>query len=61
MAANHNAQNDGRTAFLHVRIEPEVLRRFRAVTEADHRTVSQDVRRYIDQRLDEAARLKEAA
>jgi hypothetical protein len=42
---------DGRTAFLHVRIEPEVLERYRMIAEADHRTVSQDVRRYVDQRI----------
>lgn len=60
MATNRKAQNDGRTAYLHVRIEPAVLDRFREVAESEHRTVSQDVRRYIDQRIADAP-MEEAA
>jgi hypothetical protein len=54
MPTQRNTQNDGRTGFLHVRIEPAVLNRFREVAESEHRTVSQEVRRYIDQRIAEA-------
>jgi hypothetical protein len=55
MPTQRKTQNEGRTAFLHVRIEPEVLDRFRAIAEAEHRTVSQEVRHYIDRRLAEAS------
>ena len=62
MPTQHNTQNEGRTAFLHVRIEPDVLDRFRALAAAEHRTVSQDVRRYIDERISAAdAPLERAA
>lgn len=54
MATKRNTQSDGRGAFLHVRIDADVLDRFRKVAEGEHRTISQDVRRYIDQRIAEA-------
>jgi hypothetical protein len=61
MVTKRNPQREARTAYLHVRIEPDVLARFRQVAEADHRTVSQDVRRYIDHRLSEAEKPVEQA
>jgi antitoxin component of RelBE/YafQ-DinJ toxin-antitoxin module len=54
MGTKRNAPDDGRTAFLHVRIDPSVLDRYREVAEADHRTVSQDVRHLVEQRIAEA-------
>jgi hypothetical protein len=36
-------------------MDQAVYERFRSVVEAEHRTVSQDVRRYVDRRLAEAA------
>jgi uncharacterized protein (DUF4415 family) len=54
MGTQRKAQRDDRTAFVHVRIERDVLDRFREIAEAEHRTVSQDVRRYIDTRIADA-------
>jgi hypothetical protein len=54
METQRKAQRDDRTAFVHVRIERDVLDRFREIAEAEHRTVSQDVRRYIDTRIADA-------
>lgn len=42
--------------YLHARIESGTLQRFREVAEADHRTVSQELRRLVDQRIADAAR-----
>lgn len=64
METQRNTQDEGQTAFLHVRIDPVVMDRFRAVVESEHRTVSQDVRRYIAQRVagaPEPAAFEEAA
>lgn len=61
MAPQHKAQEDGVTRSLHIRVAPAQLDRFREVVAADHRTVSQDLRRYIDQRIAEANTLGRAA
>jgi hypothetical protein len=54
MGTQRKAQRDSRTAFLHVRIEPEVLDRLRVIAEAEHRTVSQDIRHLVDRRIADA-------
>ena len=46
---------------LHVRVDPVLLDRFREVVEEDHRTVSQDVRRYIELRVQKADEPQEMA
>jgi hypothetical protein len=57
-----NAQEDRGTRTLHVRVDPARLDRFREVVALDHRTVSQDLRHYIDGRIAQAdAQLREAA
>jgi redox-regulated HSP33 family molecular chaperone len=56
------AQEDRGARTLHVRVDPAQLDRFREVVALDHRTVSQDVRHYIDQRIAQAdAELRAAA
>lgn len=57
MDTQHNTQEPGEKRTLHVRVDPARLDRFREVVEADHRTVSQDLRHYIDLRIAEADRL----
>jgi len=47
--------------WLHVRVSDETFERYREVVEAEHRNVSQDIRRYIDQRAAEAPVLREVA
>lgn len=54
-------QEDGAMRTLHVRVDPVALDRFREVVEADHRTVSQELRRYIELRIAEADSLAQAA
>jgi hypothetical protein len=39
---------------LNFRVEPWMLARFREVAEADHRTVSQELRRLMEHRIAEA-------
>jgi hypothetical protein len=56
MAAQRKTQRDGAMVYLHARIESGTLQRFREVAEADHRTVSQELRRLVDQRIAEAVR-----
>lgn len=46
---------------LNVRIERGTVERFRVVAEADHRTVSQELRRLIEQRIAESEPEQEAA
>jgi hypothetical protein len=56
------AHDDGAMKLLNFRVEVEQLERFRAIAEADHRTVSQELRRLMELRIAEAAEpLEEAA
>jgi hypothetical protein len=48
------AQEEGAMRLLNFRIEAEKIDRFREVAEADHRTVSQELRRLIDLRISES-------
>lgn len=57
--AQRKTQPTGSSSFLHVRIEAEKIEQLRVVAEADHRTLSQEVRRMVDERL--AADAKAAA
>lgn len=59
--AQHKTQEGDGMRTLHVRVDPVVLDRFREVVEVDHRTVSQDVRRYIEQRVSDADETQVAA
>lgn len=54
MVTKHKAQNDGAMRFLNFRVEAAKIERLRELAEADHRTVSQELRRLIDQRVAEA-------
>lgn len=55
-----NAQSSGDERWLNIRIAREKVDRLRVVAKADHRNVSQEVRRLIDERL-ESSELSEAA
>ena len=46
---------------LNVRVSAEQIERLRVVAEADHRTVSQELRRLIEQRIAEGEDLGKAA
>lgn len=52
--AQDKAQSDGATHQLNVRVAHEMFDRFREVAAADHRTVSQELRRLMEQRIAEA-------
>lgn len=58
---NRNTQPSGAMRMLNVRVESAVLDRFREVAEADHRTVSQELRRLIDLRIAEARQATDKA
>jgi predicted DNA-binding protein len=47
--------------FLNFRVEQDLIDRFREVAKADHRTVSQELRRLMEQRVNEAEQLERAA
>lgn len=55
------AQEEGAMRMLNVRVEASLVDRFREVAEADHRTVSQELRRLMEQRIGEADSLEKAA
>jgi hypothetical protein len=57
----HKAQNDGVMRLLNFRVEAAMIDRFREVAEADHRTVSQELRRLMEQRIAEADETEETA
>lgn len=59
--AQHKAQDDGAMRLLNFRVEGVKLDRFREVAEADHRTVSQELRRLMDERIAQADALEQAA
>jgi predicted transcriptional regulator len=46
--------HSGTMRLLNFRVEDDVIERLRKVAEAEHRTVSQELRRLIDLRLTEA-------
>lgn len=50
-----------RIRMLNVRISSDQVDRLRAVAESEHRTVSQELRRLIEQRIAEAESEREAA
>jgi hypothetical protein len=52
--AQDKAQLDGATHQLNVRVERETFDRFREVAAASHRTVSQELRHLMEQRIAEA-------
>lgn len=52
--AQHKAQNDGPMHPLNFRVERGTFDRFRAVAAADHRTVSQELRHLMEQRIADA-------
>lgn len=61
MDTKRNTQDEGGKRTLHVRVDPVQLDRFREVVALDERTVSQDLRRYIAQRVAAADGLEQAA
>lgn len=49
--AQRKAQENGSMRMLNFRVEAEQIDRFRAVAEANHRTVSQELRHLMEQRI----------
>lgn len=61
MDTNCKANSGDAMRILNFRVEAEKVERFRAIAEADHRTVSQELRRLMEIRIAEAESLERAA
>jgi hypothetical protein len=55
------AHSDGDMRMLNFRVEAAQIDRFRAVAEANHRTVSQELRLLMEQRIAEAEQAERVA